>query len=373
MMMMYWRLLPLHVSVLLAILTPINTTGIPEIASYAQVSRSGVKNSNSPITSGRVQSEGRSYQISPVYVPSKSQKLRNGEAQDFTPSQQYSTLDKDVLTNLDSRKMEKQAQDRFHPPAPFEHSVAHSNKVKYQEADGPPDSPDFSDPPEAAPGASSGGYATLPKDAFSDSFDYPPSSKPKDSLPSITIDDYSPGDYHSKPSDSYQPSPVSYSAQQVPSYLERYPDKPDYPGPESSFDDASYSHDHDHYPHDIIYDHPPDHYHHDFTTTTTEEPEMNDQRLNKRPYSYYYIGKKLWYLPLYFSIYFIIYIAALVLKSIARHKINFPQQLAEAAGAHGRHMGTDGPGWWELTQRVLDGIESFASEGLHKNEKTIER
>ncbi|XP_015110796.1 uncharacterized protein LOC107037000 [Diachasma alloeum] len=373
-MMMYWRLLLVHVSVILVVLTPINTTGIPEIASYAKVSRSCVKSSNSPITSsGGVVSEGRSYQASPVYVPSKSQKLRNGEAQDFAPSQQYSTLDEDMLSNLDARKLKKQAQDRFHPPAPFEHSVAHSNKVKYQQADGPPDASEFSDSPGAAAAVSSGGYTTLPKDVYSDSYEYPLTSKPKDTLPSITIDDYSPNNYNPKPVDSYPPSQTSYSAQQVPSYLERYPDKPDYPGPDSSFDDASYSHDHDHYPHDIIYDHPPHDYHHDFTTTTTEEPEMNDQRLNKRPYSYYYIGKKLWYLPLYFSIYFIIYIAALVLKSIARHKINFPQQLAEAAGANGRHMGQDGPGWWDLTQRVLNGIDAFAS-GIHeKNRGTIER
>ncbi|XP_011309661.1 uncharacterized protein [Fopius arisanus] len=360
-MMMFWRLLLLHAPVILVILTPINTTGIPEIASYAKVSRSGVKSWNPPITSGEVESEGRNYQASPVYVPAKSPKLRNGEAQEFTQSQQYSTLDKNVLANLDQRKLKKHAQERFHPPAPFEHAISHSNKIKYQ-ADSPPDSHDFPVSP-GAPASPPNGYATLPKDLYS--YEYPAASKPsKDTLPSITIDDYSPNDYNPKPVDSYPPSQVSHSAQQVPSYLEKYPDKPDYPGPEP-FDDTSYAHEHD-YPHEIIYDHPPDHYHHDYTTTTTEEPEMNDQRLNKRPYSYYYIGKKLWYLPLYFSIYFIIYIAALVLKSIARHKINFPQQLAEAAGA--RHLGQhETLGWMDLTQRVLNGIDSFASGIYSKN------
>lgn len=123
-----------------------------------------------------------------------------------------------------------------------------------------------------------------------------------------------------------------------------------------AFVDDSYSHDHD-YHQEIIYDHiPEDHVHH-----TTEQPEMNDQRLNKKPYSYYFIGKKLWYLPLYFSIYFIIYIAALVLKSIARHKINFPTSLAEAAAGAGRSaQDYEGPGWWDLTVRVFKGIEESA-------------
>lgn len=57
--------------------------------------------------------------------------------------------------------------------------------------------------------------------------------------------------------------------------------------------------------------------------TTTEAPVAEDQRLNKKPYSYYYLGRKLWYVPLYFSVYFIIYIFVLILKSIARHKITF--------------------------------------------------
>lgn len=108
-------------------------------------------------------------------------------------------------------------------------------------------------------------------------------------------------------------------------------------------------HDHDHdYHHDIIYDHlPPDH---------TMAPPVMDQRLNKRPYSYYFIGKKLWYVPLYFSIYFIVYIAALILRSISRHKINFPSALAAAAASS--RSADSGPGWMDLTVKVLEGIEN---------------
>lgn len=77
-----------------------------------------------------------------------------------------------------------------------------------------------------------------------------------------------------------------------------------------------------------IYDHPPPHpVYHEIKTTTTEAPM--DQRLNKRPYSYYYLGRKLWYIPLYFSVYFIIYIFVLILKSIARHKITFNHYFEE--------------------------------------------
>ncbi|KAJ8684418.1 hypothetical protein QAD02_020210 [Eretmocerus hayati] len=93
-----------------------------------------------------------------------------------------------------------------------------------------------------------------------------------------------------------------------------------------------------------------------------------DQRLNKRPYSYYYIGRKLWYVPLYFSIYFIIYIAALVLKSIARHKINFPSSLAAAAGGNYAAARSESDpnvarssSWKDHITTVLEAIEAYSS------------
>jgi len=42
------------------------------------------------------------------------------------------------------------------------------------------------------------------------------------------------------------------------------------------------------------------------------------------PYTYFYVGRKLWYVPLFFSVYFMFYVLALVVKSISRHKIVFP-------------------------------------------------
>jgi hypothetical protein len=44
----------------------------------------------------------------------------------------------------------------------------------------------------------------------------------------------------------------------------------------------------------------------------------------RNPYTYFYVGRKLWYVPLFFSVYFMFYVLALVVKSISRHKIVFP-------------------------------------------------
>lgn len=164
-------------------------------------------------------------------------------------------------------------------------------------------------------------------------------------------DSYKPdSSYNSHDSDYPDfPDDSSYGGEPAPKPIE-YSAPPDHP----PYEHHGYDHDHDHdFHHELIYDHIPDYHEH------TEKPEMNDQRLDKRPYSYYFIGKKLWYIPLYFSIYFIIYIAALVLKSIARHKITFPAHLAEAV-EHSRSHTDDS--WWNFAGRILEGVESFAQK-----------
>lgn len=179
----------------------------------------------------------------------------------------------------------------------------------------------------------------------------PPQPQPYMNAPSISYDSipsYSPPD-SSKPDTSGPPSDNSYS----------YP-SPDDSGPPPSFDSSDDQHHHphhddfkfesppdshdsdnypqliyeDHHPHHDDHDHDHDHivyHHHHHTTTTpppppptTAAPEVEDTRVTNR-FSYYYLGKKLWYLPLYFSVYFIIYVGALIIKSIARHKITYPQ------------------------------------------------
>ncbi|XP_001812159.2 uncharacterized protein LOC100142046 [Tribolium castaneum] len=105
--------------------------------------------------------------------------------------------------------------------------------------------------------------------------------------------------------------------------------------------------------HDIDYDF--DHHHVYKEITTTEAPE--DERVNKGHYSYYYLGRKLWYIPLYFSVYFIIYVTVLILKSIARHKIQFKHEhfhrdMSKDMDHHGRSLKID-----ELHENVTEGIE----------------
>ncbi|XP_034241245.1 uncharacterized protein LOC117645286 [Thrips palmi] len=41
------------------------------------------------------------------------------------------------------------------------------------------------------------------------------------------------------------------------------------------------------------------------------------------------IGRKLWYVPLWFSLYLILYITALTVKSVARHRIKYPTLVSE--------------------------------------------
>lgn len=149
------------------------------------------------------------------------------------------------------------------------------------------------------------------------------------------------------------PSP-SYENEESPKTPVKFVNHYDHPVP---FD--SYGHNHHDFHHDVVYDHVPEYHHeHHHHPITTEEPEMNDQRLDKRPYSYYFIGKKLWYIPLYFSIYFVIYIAALVLKSIARHKINLPTHLADVA--HHQKRSERNEARWTWAETVLEGVERFA-------------
>lgn len=119
-----------------------------------------------------------------------------------------------------------------------------------------------------------------------------------------------------------------------PGWVEQQPDAaPIHSYPHDSYHDHSYDfHDHfpsyphyfPHYP-EIIYD---DHHHHDhppptlppFTTEIPPPEPPPEPRVKK--YSYFYIGRKLWYIPLYFTVWFSFYVLWLILKSIARHKVD---------------------------------------------------
>jgi hypothetical protein len=80
-----------------------------------------------------------------------------------------------------------------------------------------------------------------------------------------------------------------------------------------------YLHDHLHHHHSVYYMPPPN-----STYQPMETAPGPEENRNKKPYTYYYIGRKLWYIPMYFSAYFAAYITTLLVKSIARHKIRYP-------------------------------------------------
>lgn len=122
--------------------------------------------------------------------------------------------------------------------------------------------------------------------------------------------------------------------------------------------------------HDFEDDH--DHYHHyhthPTTTTTTEMPRVNR-------YSYYYLGKKLYYLPLYFSVYFIVYVGALIIKAVLRHKIVYPNSWRPNDQTAGFFSKRSVDSWdlsndnlHEITGRVTHAIATAADKYLKSKE-----
>jgi hypothetical protein len=57
--------------------------------------------------------------------------------------------------------------------------------------------------------------------------------------------------------------------------------------------------------------------------STTEKAVMEKVKNEPRAktYSYYYFGRKVWYIPLFFTTYFSIYMAAIIIRSIGRHAV----------------------------------------------------
>lgn len=119
-------------------------------------------------------------------------------------------------------------------------------------------------------------------------------------------------------------------------------------------DFPGYSHDED----DFYHDH---HYHHP-TTTTTETPRVNR-------YSYYYLGKKLYYIPLYFSAYFVAYVASLVIKSVLRHKIVYPNSYKtnehSATFFSKRSVRSAETGSWKFSDEKLHEVTRIVTDALY--------
>ncbi|XP_013109019.2 uncharacterized protein LOC106088175 [Stomoxys calcitrans] len=126
-----------------------------------------------------------------------------------------------------------------------------------------------------------------------------------------------------------------------------------------------------HYPHypEIIYDDHHDHHHHvePPPTTTTEPPPPEpppEPRVKK--YSYFYIGRKLWYIPLYFTVWFSFYVLWLILKSIARHKVNLPNHYVARRSVDNNYnlSKTHRDVINQLTLSVMEKIERFKNTHL---------
>lgn len=52
-----------------------------------------------------------------------------------------------------------------------------------------------------------------------------------------------------------------------------------------------------------------------------EEPEEEEEQPRVKKYSYFYLSRSLWYIPLYFTVWFTFYVTYLILLSIGRHKV----------------------------------------------------
>lgn len=147
------------------------------------------------------------------------------------------------------------------------------------------------------------------------------------------------------------------------------------PPPQAKPMDSGFPHDFpgDFKYHDDFDDFYHDHHHHYHPTeppSTTEMPRVNR-------YSYYYLGKKLYYIPLYFSAYFVAYVASLVIKSILRHKIVYPNSYKpnEHSATFFSKRSVDSSNWnfsdeklHEVTRVVTDALYN-AAEKYMNNEK----
>lgn len=88
----------------------------------------------------------------------------------------------------------------------------------------------------------------------------------------------------------------------------------------------------------------------------TEAPQIG--KTQETSFGYYYIGRKLWYIPLYFSIYFVLYVGALIIKALARHKIRFPENLSNAViSSNNRLLNNDSDNL--LVTMVQTALEKF--------------
>lgn len=77
-------------------------------------------------------------------------------------------------------------------------------------------------------------------------------------------------------------------------------------------------------------------------------------------YTYYYLGPKLWYIPMFFNVYCVFYLAYLIIRVVTKHKVLFPEHLyAAASSVSGRD---DGFVMDQLKEYIIQGLKTAASK-----------
>ncbi|CAH2008574.1 unnamed protein product [Acanthoscelides obtectus] len=103
--------------------------------------------------------------------------------------------------------------------------------------------------------------------------------------------------------------------------------------------------------------------HHEEHTEEASTKAPNKKRVSTTHYSYYYLGRKLWYVPLYFSIYFMFYVTALILKAITRHKIQLKHDHSLGKGRSAR--------MFSQQMRRVDQVHQDVSRALERAHRKI--
>lgn len=217
-------------------------------------------------------------------------------------------------------------------------------------------------------GSSTYGHDDIPPEIF-DHDDSPPYSHDSDdeiSYGSRPYDDMKGGDDMNGHDMGMKPPPLITDVK--PGNYGPPPDDHGFPSDfptDFKFPPDFHDHDHDHHHHDHD-----EHYHIvEHPTTTTETPRVNR-------FSYYYLGKKLYYLPLYFSVYFIIYVGALIIKAVLRHKIVYPNSwrpnttTATFFSKRSVDEYLSGENLHELTNKVFHAIATAAEKYIDRKNKS---
>ena len=95
--------------------------------------------------------------------------------------------------------------------------------------------------------------------------------------------------------------------------------------------------------------------HHIQNTASSARKHQVATGREKNPYTYFHVGRKLWYIPLFFSVYFMCYVIALVVRSIARHKIIFP---SNGSKSKKRDLNSEQTEIEDITQQVTTALET---------------